>query len=797
MRRVVGILFLLVTSVSCQQLNAQTDSPAGVQPLALYQSLARFELAGGSAHAENAVLRRDRAEITFDGDFYFERPLAGRIRGAVFIGRGRVHADCPPIPYEKDSLRRMLKADAVESDFRTAVLRFTDDTIEALGLKISPEGVATDDARKLAAEHSRRLLRETGANLPARLTVSIVNQETPGLFLAEFEKGSLGRFTFLFDPQNRLPQANFGLDGGEKGLFFAYDDVISYPDIWMAFWALEDYQRGRVPFSDAYELVTTRRHDMEIDVRDWKHMRLRSHMQLTSNSDGIRAIPFMLNETLGNYEDARLKKALRLKSARMADGSELTAVQEEWDGSVTLLLPSPLAKGQTIEPVLEFEGEFLRDPITGGNVYYLRSDCWYLRHGNLDRSLFDLTFRHKKGTRVVSEGLKVREGPAPEGDLLTEWKIDNPVALMTFAVGDFNVAAQTISMESGAVLPLDFYYPPAGVAVTKPDFILNELSNAVRYFVALFGTYPYPRLGAVFHPYHYGQGFATLLRIPNAAYNDEEAFRFLAHETSHQWWGNIVSWRSYHDQWLSEGFAEYSGILFAGRHSSDKNAVRTLLHREHDQLMASPETRSGIGKGRVAEVGPIILGHRLATREGFNAYYALTYAKGAFVLRMLHFLLSNVSTGDGNPFFEMMQDFARRYANRAASTEAFMAVASEHFAKSPTAQKYKLRDLNWFFDQWVYQSALPSYSLRYTVENQPDGSALVRGVVSQKNAGEKWFMPLPLVIELPGGQVARGTVAAFGPENPFVIRVSAPPTKVTLDPDEWVLSEHTTTTSGK
>ena len=46
---------------------------------------------------------------------------------------------------------------------------------------------------------------------------------------------------------------------------------------------------------------------------------------------------------------------------------------------------------------------------------------------------------------------------------------------------------------------------------------------------------------------------------------DSNVYSFFAHETAHQWWGHIVLWRSYRDQWLSEGFAEYSGLLYAAK----------------------------------------------------------------------------------------------------------------------------------------------------------------------------------------------------------------------------------------
>ena len=104
--------------------------------------------------------------------------------------------------------------------------------------------------------------------------------------------------------------------------------------------------------------------------------------------------------------------------------------------------------------------------------------------------------------------------------------------------------------------------------------MLAELSNSVRYFQALFGKYPYETYSAVFHPYGFGQGFPSMLTIPNTDRANKYTFSFIAHETAHQWWGNIVAWRSYRDQWLSEGFAEYSGVLYTG--SSAKPRSRLL-----------------------------------------------------------------------------------------------------------------------------------------------------------------------------------------------------------------------------
>ena len=141
----------------------------------------------------------------------------------------------------------------------------------------------------------------------------------------------------------------------------------------------------------------------------------------------------------------------------------------------------------------------------------------------------------------------------------------------------------------------------------------------------------------------------------------------------------------------------------------------------------------------------------------------------------------------------MMSDFTSRFAGRSASTDDFRAVAGEHFVKTRVAQKFGIRDLDWFFQQWVFSTALPSYRLEYSIE--PDGDAfLIKGTVFQEGvpAGENWFMPLPLVIRLDGDKVGRALVYAMGPQTPVNLRIASKPKAIELDPDMWVLSEKTT-----
>lgn len=763
---------------------------------AIYDQLRAFSLTGGSLEVKGVVLKRVRTQITLDGTVYLSQPVNGMITGAVFVGEGKFVAETPENNFEKDNVKRLLGTEIIESDFKTAVFRFTDNTASQFGPASPNPGPANDRAQKLAHDMDERMLREMGANLPARLAISLLNTEKPGFFFAGFDGGKRGRFSMVLDYQNRIPVANFEINAGEKGLVWSYNSDVYEPEVWLAFYSDEDYKRGAVEYSDANDQIDINHYTMDVDLRDHKQrVRLHTRIEAEPNQPNVRAITFRIGEELSEYESQRLKKQMRVVSARR-DGVELPFTQENWEGGFTVFLPDALKAREKLQLDVTLEGDFMRDADIVNDCYYPRSNTsWFPRHSYLDRATFDMTFRHPKKLHVASVGVRSSEEPDPEDKdaLVSKYQMTHPVALVTFALGPFKRYNDSIKWEKGAApTPLEFNSLPGDYLPIKEDFILAELNNAVRYFTALFGTYPYPTFGAAFHPFSFGQGFPTLLMIPPADRASKYTYQFIAHETAHQWWGNIVAWRSYRDQWLSEGFAEYSGILYTGLRANP-GAKNDLIGSLRSSLKDPPETLTGIGKGRLVDVGPIILGHRLSTSKTLGAYQTLIYNKGALVLRMLHFMLSDPGTGEGQPFFDMMTDFVERYRNKTASSDDFRAVVNEHFARSAIARKHGMTNLNWLFNQAVYQTALASYEMQYKMEDQPDGKVLLSGTITQQNAPADWVMVLPVKFSFGEKQQALGTVLVQGASSPFQIRLPMRPRKVELDPDRWILSEKTST----
>ena len=150
-----------------------------------------------------------------------------------------------------------------------------------------------------------------------------------------------------------------------------------------------------------------------------------------------------------------------------------------------------------------------------------------------------------------------------------------------------------------------------------------DLANNIRFFGHLFGPYPYKKLLATEIPYSHGEAFSGLLHLSWATFlkTDDRGLSvaFRAHEVAHQWWGATIDWSTYHDQWLSEGFAEYSGLWYVQAAMKDDKKFFEILDDWKDEILATRKSRKSVFSSGV-EAGPISLGYRTSTSKTSGDY---------------------------------------------------------------------------------------------------------------------------------------------------------------------------------
>jgi len=158
---------------------------------------------------------------------------------------------------------------------------------------------------------------------------------------------------------------------------------------------------------------------------------------------------------------------------------------------------------------------------------------------------------------------------------------------------------------------------------------------------------------------------------------------------------------------------------------------------------------------RGTDTGPIWLGSRLAVgREGNEDYNVVVYSKGAWVMHMLRNLMLDNGTGSEAAFDGFMKTLFTRFKGRTISTEAFQALLEE----------YVQTDMQWFFDEWVYGTDIPTYRFAYTLEDLPSGQVRMRVRVRQEDVPDDFKMIVPILLDFGSDGTAVVPVLVDGPE---------------------------------
>jgi aminopeptidase N len=329
---------------------------------------------------------------------------------------------------------------------------------------------------------------------------------------------------------------------------------------------------------------------------------------------------------------------------------------------------------------------------------------------------------------------------------------------------------------------------PIEEAKPKPSARLEqlalEIADALEFMSAHFGPPVLKTLTVAPIPGTFGQGFPGLIYLSTVAYlepgsrpaavrsESEQAFFsdiIHAHETAHQWWGNVVAAATEEDDWLMEALANYSALLYIEERGSGGEVDRVLA-QYRDRLLA--KNRDG---HTIESTGPIIWGPRLANSQAPSAWRTITYEKGSWIMHMLRCRL-----GDDR-FLTMLGHLRREYEFRTVNTEQFRALAAE--ALPPKSFDPKLEA---FFDQWVYSTGIPSIKMTSSVQGTaPD--LRVAGVLTQSDVPEDFSTWIPIEVQFGKGKPLVRWVRTVTGRVPFSIAVRQTPTKVVLDPHGSVL----------
>jgi aminopeptidase N len=227
------------------------------------------------------------------------------------------------------------------------------------------------------------------------------------------------------------------------------------------------------------------------------------------------------------------------------------------------------------------------------------------------------------------------------------------------------------------------------------------------------------------------------------------------HEVAHQWWGQTVGFRSYRDQWMSEGFADASASIFlqATRPKPDE----FLEFWKEERRLLTGKNAFGF---RPNDVGPVTMGFRLSSpKAGWDIYGDLVYPKGAYILHMIRMMMWSPKDGDAR-FMATMHDFLTSYWLQAATTEDFKAIVEKHMSAQMDLDGNHRMD--WFFNEYVYGMDLPAYHFEDQITQNGDVTSL-HFKLSQSGVPANFKMLVPFYLELADGKIMHlGSAAIKG-----------------------------------
>lgn len=738
------------------------------------------------ASVNNLVLKRDAATFTLkSGELYFMSPVEGRTVGAVFIGEGEITLT-PPTEIEKSSLAVFTKEPGLTEQFTQLVLRFSDKTFDEI--KQSPNakmggGAQGARARELYREKENFLRKELRLNMETRTLTDLYTPERPGYFMAFIGGRRFSKLLFMLDPLG-VPFVS-----PEEVLLFSYGE--SDGGFWTAFHLADEYQSNTATSSEDNRVYDISHHDIEGAIRGTKIIA----------TDLVTIRPLLANTRVLPFE---LFASLRVKSVQDEQGRELNFIQEnkDEDADLAVVFPQALEKGKDYKVRIQYEGDGAIRDSGSGNYILIPRLTWYPNNGGTqfgDRATFNITLRYPKASILVGVGA-LAEPETQDGDSkIAKWTSgQTELAVAGFNYGRFKKkevmdsdSGYNIEVYANEDLPddikalqhrIDQIERAGGLTETNlgaisttsmADAAISEARNSVRIFNSYFGKLAYTRIAMTQQPEaDYGQAWPTLVFMPYSSFLDKTQraqlygsadtsgnfFKIVGpHEVAHQWWGHMVGWTSYHDQWMSEGFADFSASLYVQLVEKDTAKFIGFWENQRKRIVEATPATNNI---KPYTIGPVTQGFRLSNAKTRRAYQSLVYPKGAYILHMIRMMMLDHKGGGDAKFREMMTDFIKTHYNKDVSTEDFKRIVEKHMLPSMDIDKNGRMD--WFFNQWVYGSEVPAYQLEYSIAPSGDGKAVVNLTVTQSGVKEDFAMIVPIYVDYGKGWVKLGSATTFG-----------------------------------
>jgi hypothetical protein len=802
-------------------------------------------------HVRDASIDRPNLHLDLDdGTLAFTEDICGRITGAFFEGEGEIRLR-PPNRVERGSLALFTGMAILEEQFTSGYLRFNDDTAAVLQRYSTPapEGAEfikewDDTSRTLAEFDALRLLLDLSHFLPApggrepavslskgRPPLRESDRNFPPLLHAHLLGKRLGGFEVFWDTAGAEP-----LWAGQPR---ARDGVLFF-DIWTSFApSVAGRSAKDPPASDAS--ITSYR--IRASVQPPTMLRASTDVNIRIRSGGERTLLFELSRYLKVDAVEADGRPVDFIQNQVLEGTQL---RRKGNDLVAVVFPAQLAPGRELKLHFSYAGEVLSEA-GNGLLYVGERGTWYPNLG-LSPAQFEMEFHYPANWTLVATGKRVTRASADEtetneqatGEKVARWSSERPIPVAGFNLGKYvraEAKAGNILVEAYGAKGVEKSFPKAPaevieqptfsggppsrsrsmapIVVTPPppsparnaQAVADKAAKAIGNFSEWFGPYPYGSLALTQMPGQLSQGWPGLVFLSSFAFLSPQELtdlrldpltraldsQVLVHETAHQWWGDLVLWKSYRDQWIAEGLANYAALLVLEQQNPAQ--FRQVLEKYRRDLLSKNKDGE-----RLRDAGPVTLGQRLESSHFPGGYEAISYERGTWLFHMLRMMLRDSETANRSrkgrvgpatnpdePFFRALRKIRERYAGKTISTQELVQVFEEEL---PRPLWYEKRPkLDWFLEGWIDGTAIPELETREVRIAEKAGVTTITGLIVQKGVPDDLVTAVPVYATTTGNTlVFLGEVLADGAETGFRLMAPSNVRRIVLDPKQTILT---------
>ncbi len=383
-----------------------------------------------------------------------------------------------------------------------------------------------------------------------------------------------------------------------------------------------------------------------------------------------------------------------------------------------------------------------------------------------DKATNELIVTVRRDYNAISNGrlLSVQEDKA-HATKTFHWSQELPHSTYLFVLA---AGPYVMLKDSLGALPINYWVYPNAAQDALRSF--HRTPEIIAFFNREYGyDYPWARYDQITIPGIGGGAESTSATVVGQstihdarAEQDFPSHWLVAHEAAHQWWGDLVTMRTWSHTWINESFATYGEYLYSKHLYGEAEGALNLEEKKNAYLR----------EARERYMRPIVFDRYVFPNDNFDNH---TYPKGAAVLSMLRGLM-----GD-KPFQRALSHFLHKHAFQAVDTYELMTAIKE-----ATGQ-----NMDWFFEQWIFKAGHPIFEVSYAWDERAQKLNLN---VLQTQQTSEWIpifkTPVQIGVATPEGK-ATHKLWLDEKEERFELNCRAKPLLVRFDEGSFLLKELT------